>query len=112
MFDEKKLRDAYEKAKGQDEQWDIGTEDEEEMRAAILMDMEKNALFNLDEFNAVLDKEFSVFREGEDYDLMKDLKLGYANTLSKSKAQLIFETIPAHVFWDIKKPLHQEQERI
>ena len=65
----------------------MGTEDEDEIRAAILLDMEKNNMYSLDEFNAVLDKEFSVFREGEEYDTIKDLKLGYANTLSKSRAQ-------------------------
>ncbi len=112
IFDEKKLRDAYEKQKGQDEQWDMGTEDEDEIRTAILLDLERNNLFSTDEFAAVLDKEFSVFKEGEKYDFVKDLKLGYANSLSKSSAQAILETIPDYVFWDIKKPKIKEEERV
>lgn len=49
--------------------------------------MENQNLFNLDEFNAVLDKEFSIFKEGEKYDFVTDLKLAFTNTLSKSAAE-------------------------
>jgi hypothetical protein len=36
---------------------------------------------------------------------VKDLKKHYQHELQKSEAQRILEKIPAHTFWDIKKPL-------
>lgn len=40
------------------------------------------------------------------------MKNAYKNSLQKSAAQRIFETIPDHVFWDIKKPFIEEQQKI
>ena len=63
-----------------------------------------------DEWNAYLDKELSVFKEGEKYDYVKDLQDGFSQGLQTSTSMKIFRTIPAHVFWDIKKPLDQEEQ--
>jgi hypothetical protein len=64
----------------------------------------------LDEWNAYLDKELSVFKEGEKYDYVKDLQEGFSTGLSTPVELKIFRTIPAHVFWDIKKPLNTAEE--
>lgn len=87
-------------------------EDEEEMRIALLEDMDKNQTFNEDEFNEILDKEFSVFKSGEKYDYVRDIKDAFSRTQEKSAASRILSTIPDHVFWDIKSPsestIHQK----
>lgn len=67
--------------------------------------MEKNSPFTLDEFNKVLDEELSVFKEGEKYDYIKDIKDAYKQSLAKSQVEKILDTIPEHAFWDIKVPL-------
>ena len=38
---------------------------------------------------------------------LKDLKEAYADSLRKTSDQAIFESIPSHFFWDIKKPLQK-----
>lgn len=38
------------------------------------------------------------------------MKSAFRESLAKSRAQKIFETIPDHVFWDIKKPLTKEPD--
>jgi hypothetical protein len=76
------------------------------MRIDLIKELESNSPYSIDEFDKILDKEFSVFKDGEKYDFVKDMQLGFKNSLSKSKAQRIFETLPDHVFWDIKKPIN------
>lgn len=39
--------------------------------------METESPFSLDEFNEMLDKELSIFKEGEKYDYVKDIKHAY-----------------------------------
>ena len=39
---------------------------------------------------------------------MTDLNKAFKKSLQKSLAEKIFDTIPEHVFWDIKKPLGTE----
>jgi hypothetical protein len=53
----------------------------------------------------LIDEEMKVFKGEEKYDFVKDIKGAYSNTLQKSRIEQIFETLPDHVFWDIKKPL-------
>lgn len=74
--------------------------------------MEKESPFSEDEFNKVLDQEFSIFKDGEKYDFVTDMKDAFKNSLRKPTSIKIFETIPEHVFWDIKKPLIGEQNKI
>jgi len=62
----------------------------------------------IDEFNAMLDKEFSVFKQGEKYDYVKDLQDAYAESLRTPLARKILRTVPDHAFWDIKKPLQEK----
>lgn len=79
-----------------------------ESRIRLLKDLEASAEYTMDEFAEVLDREFSVFKGGKKYDYVTDIRAAYANSLSKSKAELIFETIPDHVFWDIKTPIGKD----
>lgn len=71
---------------------------------AFLDDMEKNSPFQVDEFNKVLDANFSVFKNGDKYDFVRDMKDAFAGGIKKTAAEKIFDTIPDHVFWDIKVP--------
>lgn len=73
--------------------------------------MEKDTPFSEEEFTQVLDKEFSVFKNGEKYDFVKDLKDAYSNSLERSAAEKIFDTIPDHAFWDIKTPVRNDPQR-
>ena len=49
--------------------------------------MERESPFTEDEFNAILDKEFSVFKEGEPYNFVKDMKHAYKESLAKPLSQ-------------------------
>ncbi len=54
----------------------------EELRIAVLQELERSAPKTLDEFNDIMDKEFSIFKEGEKYDFVKDLKNAYEDGLA------------------------------
>ena len=74
------------------------------MRTAVYREIEK---FNAEEYEAslkYLDEQLSVFKEGEKYDYVKDLKDAFKDGLSRSTADKILDTIPLHAFWDIKVP--------
>ena len=112
VLSEERLRAEYEKLKSSIECPLEGDEENfEEVRLAMLSEMEESSPFSLDEFNSVLDKEFSVFRDGEKYDYIKDLKDAYKTGLAKSSAEKIFDTLPDHVFWDIKLPQVRDEQR-
>lgn len=44
-----------------------------------------------------------MFKEGEEYDVLKDMQDAYQKSLSKSMHDRLFDLLPDHVFWDIKK---------
>jgi len=44
-------------------------------------------------------------KEGDEYSYVDDMKDAYRNSLSKNLADQIFDTLPDHVFYDIKAPL-------
>lgn len=110
--DEEKLRKEFEKLKASNEgTLEVSEEDENELRIALLEEMEDLSPFTQDEFNEILDKEFSVFKKGEKYDYVRDLTDAFSKGLSKSTAEKIFDTIPEHVFWDIKVPQLRDPQR-
>jgi hypothetical protein len=83
-------------------------EEEESFRMAIIQELEENkAIFKADDFEKILVKELGVFKNGEKYDYVKDLKDAYKNSLKTTSEEKILATIPDHVFWDIKKPLQK-----
>lgn len=80
-------------------------EDEDSFRVAMMQELEENqSIFKAEDFQEVLDKELGVFKKGEKYNYVKDLKDAYNRSLKTSTEDKIFSTIPDHVFWDIKKP--------
>ena len=59
---EEKLRAEYERMKvANSNTTEISEEEADELRIALVDELEQNSPFNIDEFNTVLDKEFSIF---------------------------------------------------
>lgn len=58
----------------------------------------------------ILDRELSIFAGGKRYDFVDDLQDAFAEGLKTPLANKIFNTIPSHVFWDIKKPLEPTEK--
>lgn len=105
LLNDEKLRAEFERLKAVNEApLEAEDEDDDTLRIALLEEMEQNSPFTADEFNQILDQELSVFKDGEKYDYVKDLKDAFKEGLSKPAAEKIFDTIPEHVFWDIKVP--------
>lgn len=107
LEDEAHLKEQYEKANAASEVWDVDAEDEDAWRGAMLDALNaEQTPFKLEQFHAVLDEELAVFKKGEKYNFVKDIKDAYRDSLKAPLEQRIFSTIPDHAFWDIKKPLH------
>jgi hypothetical protein len=107
--DDKLLRAQFAELQGNNEVWDVDEEDEDAFRLAMLKELEEGTSgFSVDDFASIMDKELAVFQNGEKYSYVKDLKEAYRTSLSQTKEERIFATIPDHVFWDIKKPLQAE----
>jgi hypothetical protein len=101
------LRAEWEKIKElSGEVVEFSEEEQDELEYALISDLEKISPNTVDDFNQVLDQQFSVFKEGETYNFVKDIRDAYKNDLEKPLAKKIFDTIPDHVFWDIKTPRH------
>jgi len=60
----------------------------------------------------MIDKEISVFKQGEKYSYIKDMQDAFAPGQATSLEKKIFKTIPDHVFWDIKKPVKSEEDMV
>lgn len=75
---------------------------------ALIKDFEDNEPEVAKEWSKILDRQFAVFKEGEEYNYVKDLKHAYKNSLRVPLAEQIMKTIPDHAFWDIKKPLQKD----
>jgi len=89
------------------EVWETDVEDEEAFRYELMRQLnEKESEFNKDDFEAIMNREISVFANNEKYDFQKDLKEAYSASLKTTTEQKIFATLPDHVFWDIKRPIN------
>ena len=78
---------------------------ESDYRVELFEKLENDATtFDQKDFAEVFDREMSIFKKDERYDYVKDMRDCYKDSLSKSTEAKIFETIPDHFFWDIKKP--------
>ena len=66
--------------------WDVSEEDEDAIRASLLDEFVKNSPFSEEEFDDVLEQELSVFKSGEKYDYVTDMKRAYSESLAKSSA--------------------------
>ena len=49
-------------------------------------------------------KELAIFDEGEEYSYSKDMKHAYQYSMKTNTETKIFDTLPEHIFWDIKTP--------
>merc|ERR1711885_60713 len=108
LDDEEYLRHLYNKRVADDEVWDVDEEDEEAFRLGLVEQLESNQTpFDVQRFHDQLNKELGVFDKGEKYSYVKDLKEAYQDSLRVPLDQRIFDTIPAHYFWDIKRPQFQ-----
>jgi hypothetical protein len=105
LQNEEKLRAEFERLTSNDEVWEVAEEDEDAMRASLLDEFARNSDFNIEEFEDILARELSVFKTGEKYDYVTDMKRAYSESLAQTSASKIFDTLPDHVFWDIKKPI-------
>ena len=104
-LDDETLRERFAAAKAKEDVWDLDDQDEEAFTAALQEELaEDRAPFAVSEFEDVLAKEFGVFKQGEKYDYVKDLKHAYRDSLKTTAEDRILTTIPDHVFWDIKTP--------
>lgn len=85
----------------------MDAEDEDSFRLAMLQELEEGtAGFSIEAFHETLDKELGVFYNSQKYNYVKDLKEAHKASLSQNLEDKILDTIPDHVFWDIKKPLN------
>lgn len=109
---EEKLRAEWERAKNSNSGVLEASEDDiNELRIALMDEMQENSPFNEDEFSDILDKEFSIFKNGEKYDFVKDIKDAFSQSLEKPSSEKILDTIPDHAFWDIKTPQKADPQR-
>jgi len=86
-------------------------DDLNELRMALLDEMEESTPFTAEDFGELLDRELGVFKTGEKYDFVRDVKDAFAGSLEKTAADKILETIPDHAFWDIKTPVKADPQR-
>lgn len=62
----------------------------------------------MEAWEEMMDRELSVFKQGEKYSYVKDMRDAFDQGVSSTTVSKILATIPSHVFWDIKKPQHSE----
>ena len=107
LFNEEKLREAY-NAQKELSTIDIDEiEDEEELaRASNLIEIQSKQLKlqDYESLEKMLNKEFLTFDQNEPYNFTKDLKKAFFHSLRTDTEEKIFEKIPDHYFWDIKRP--------
>lgn len=108
--DEETLRKLYENAKDKTNSVHEGEPDDEEFRIQLMQDLESDNV-SLERWNEILAEELGVFKRDEEYDFVTDLRRNFSDSLAESRQSKIFKTIPDHVFWDIKKPLHRHLEK-
>ncbi len=82
LSDDEKLKAEFERVKEvTTSALEFSEEEIDELRIALLDELASNSPMTLDGFNEVLDKEFSVFKAGEKYTFVKDLKDAYSDSL-------------------------------
>jgi hypothetical protein len=104
--DEETLRRLYENAKTQTNEICDAEPDADEFREKLMADLESDSV-SLERWNDILAEELGVFKREEQYNFATDLRRNFDDVLAESLQDKIFKTIPAHVFWDIKKPLNK-----
>jgi hypothetical protein len=100
QIDEIQLRKDFKKMKNLEV---VEAEDEAEVRIAMFDEIEEMG-FNIEEWDKILATEFNTFKNGEKYDYVTDLRRTFDEGIATSTSVKILKKMPAHVFWDIKKP--------
>ena len=108
-LEESALRAKYEKVKDIEA---IEAADDGETRAAMFDEIEEKGGYDMEEWDKILAREFDTFAQGEKYDYVTDLSRTFGSNMAMSTTQKAFKRLPKHVFWDIKKPVHEEIREI
>ena len=87
-----------------------GIEDSDELKIALLNELQALNPNAIEDFEKKMDEEFSVFKEGNNYNYVKDLKDAFSVSMAKPRSLQILETIPDHAFWDIKTPTYKPED--
>lgn len=109
--DEESMRRIYDNALERNLEPMSDDPESDEFRIQLMEDLEADNV-SLDKWNEIMCNELGVFKGGEKYDYVTDIRRQFDPSLTTSKIDKIFATIPEHVFWDIKKPLDRNQEEI
>lgn len=81
--DDAKHASDFAKANTDAEIMEVSEEDRNEFHTALYEGLEKfKTPFEIEEFQKVMDKEMAVFKDGEKYSYVKDIKDAYKNQLS------------------------------
>lgn len=98
------MRRIFENAKGKTNEPMEDDAESDEFRIELMADLQADNI-SLDKWNEIMRNELGVFKDDEKYDFVTDLRRQFDTSLATSRQDKIFQTIPAHYFWDIKKPL-------
>lgn len=109
--DEETMRKMYDNALERNLEPMSDDVESDEFRIQLMEDLEADNV-SLEKWNEIMCNELGVFKGGEKYDYVTDIRRQFDPSLATSKIDKIFETIPEHVFWDIKKPLDRHQEEV
>jgi hypothetical protein len=78
LSNEDKLRAEFERLKsGNESPLEVDESNIEELRVALLTELDRQSPDTLDDFNEILDRELSVFKENSKYDFVRDIKDAY-----------------------------------
>jgi len=110
-LDEARLRKQFDNYQNQEAIDGTLEEEDDELRIILMEEIESNDL-PIDQWNAMLDKELSVFKNGKRYDYVEDLQEAFQEGLRTPLTTKILRTIPDHAFWDIKKPLNMQEDHL
>lgn len=103
-IDEEALKEKWEVAQKTNEVCE-GDPEDADWNWQLTQDLEEKNI-SLDKWNSIIADELGVFKKDEEYDYVTDLRRNFDDVLAETKFDKIFKTIPEHVFWDIKRPLH------
>lgn len=110
-MNESEMRAQFEA--GQKDAVTPGSDEEEEdsaqLREELFAELDE-AQLPIDAWEKAFDRELSVFKKGEKYSYVKDMKNAFAHGQATSLESKILSTIPDHAFWDIKKPVGTEEQ--
>ena len=101
-------REQYECYLNQDE---LEFDPEEELETISAMFLEGNSVeIDKKAIEQAVMEELGIFKSEDEYSFVKDIREAFDDGLRTSLKDKIFDTLPDHVFYDIKKPLAPDAE--